>query len=420
MGHIWGALGRLCATAEMAITSCEARSSESFYEHLTDVLGDMTSKQYEKLNSFIETYTGMLERTVEAGRNKKFGHVEEIQFDDEDHDVRSAVRVIINGITKFRSDLDRNRYATDAAVASITSALEVLCTELLRNLFEIRPRAIPGNPTIDLETILATPSTRTTLAVLAERQAVEMARGAIEDWISYLALHCGVRLPKKMTDWPNEWLSVVWMAHQRNCIIHRGGAIDSKLREKAARCGKHLDSDLTVITLTPADVQELVLSTLSVATRLLTGFCDTHLPEDHESNPNRKTIRKMLALEQFELMSRGQFEIARAITSETSPQDEVTIDEIAHWYTLLTTEGISDTNKIEISSAKWGSDAGSVIHRSILLDAEEEACNLIQNLIGRGLVSAIEMRHNPEYFRAKQYLRNPDNLAKESTTDQTA
>ncbi|SMD19089.1 hypothetical protein [Lentzea albidocapillata] len=409
--RIWGAFGRLCATAEMAIATCaaESRTSTTFDDHLINVFRDVAPEKHEKVSAFIDTYTAMIERVIEAGRQGKTGHIETIDFSDEDDDVQSVVRLVANGMMKFRSDVDRDRYATDAAMMSITSALEVLCTELLRSLFELHPRAIPGNPTIDLETVLSLPSTQGAVAAIAEKQAVEIARGPVEGWLSSLASHCGIKLPKRTSDWPREWLSVVWMSHQRNCIIHRGGSIDSKLREKASYCGYTIPSDHTVLTLDPLEVTRFVSCTLTVASRLTIGFGDSHLAKSENSHPNWKTARTWLAHEQFEQMSRGQFAIARAICPESGTlSNEVDITDVARWYALLTTDGIDDAQREDVRVAKWTSEASYQIHRSILLDDEEEIRNLVREILDRGYLTALELRHNPEFFLAKKYLDLPD------------
>jgi hypothetical protein len=148
-----------------------------------------------------------------------------------------------------------------------------------------------------------------------------------------------------------------------------------------------------------------VSSTLAVASSLVIGFCDSHLRDRGETDHDGQTVRKWLAHEQFEQMSRGQFRIARGVCPDDGPPlGEVGIGDIARWYTILTTEGLNDAHRSEIESANWTYDGRFAVHRAVLLGNKDEVRNVIQILMDHSSISTIDLRHNPEFFLAKQYI----------------
>jgi hypothetical protein len=283
--------------------------------------------------------------------------------------------------------------------------MEIYCTELLSKLFVIHPRAIPGNPSVDIETLMNSKTVERTLATLASATAREKTNGAIEDWLPFLASHCGEKLPKRVSAWPSAWRSLAWMVAQRNCIIHRGGQVDAKLRTKASHYGFPLASEQTTLELSSADVSHNVTTVLTVASRLLQGFCVAQF-SNQAGEPDWNMVQQWIAYEQLEQLSRGQIAIARAICPEPRPPDperNVDIIDIASWYVHLT-QGMTPEIRAEIESSSWGTNTRWMIHRSILLSDEQSTRELVQQSVNSKAMSVIELRHESEFFLARKYL----------------
>lgn len=403
------ALRRAIFGFSSALQICPADIEESIINEklIRKIVENLSSESQEIFFRTLEGHGKDLLAKVKAARESGRETIETDPIAIDDKEALDAFAVFT---TEHLLTIDSSpvaRYTLEAVLVSIASAFEAFCNQVICVLFMRHPQSIPGKPQIDLELALNAKDLRELILRTCEAQARAQMTGPVEQWLRFIEDRLGTPLPKNLQEWPTSWINVCRIFAMRNCLVHRGGIVDSAFITLMNRYNLPVGKVDDRLLATPTAVRNGIYSACSVVTKTYLQAEYSQAPRNERTQVATRSLSNITQL-QWHLVNSGLHNLAKHMDCTSHlRKDEVLMHHVSSWSSRYL-NGEEEQVRREIIEREWPDHPEYQLHKAALLGDTNTVRHIADNAINEGMITLFSIRHWPSFNLVRRFLLDMD------------
>jgi hypothetical protein len=219
----------------------------------------------------------------------------------------------------FRSTIrpTKNQFEVEARYVATFSAFEVYCTQVFQHVYAMQPEVIAGEPTVPLSEIVRAVSVPQLIWWTAQRYASKAIEAPIADYLRSLLKLVGVDVPKRLSEWPEEYRAICEMSAIRNALVHAAGKIDDRTRSRFSELGTVLPNRERV-QITPDELRKANEHLAEFCTDLYVRTVRTRISREFRPQANRIVLNEIGNMA-WHLLEGGDVRMAQILSGAAIP-----------------------------------------------------------------------------------------------------
>lgn len=407
-GRSSAALRRAVLGFNSALQICPTEAEMPlFNQQLLDALcSNLSPESHNAFVDGLETFAYELLNRAQAARSDGSDVVEAPAIEIGDVQARDAFYIFNMDHVATLEQVPVVHYAMEAILVSVASTFEAFCNQIICTLFLRHPQSMSGDLKISFDLALKSSDLQELVLRTCESEARAKISGPVDAWLRYMRERVGLPLPKKLKDWPTAWLNVCRIFAMRNCLVHRGGVVDSTFVDSMSRYGLPVGKEGDRLYMSPSSIHNGIHSACSVVTDLYAMAEITQASRDRRACTVDRTMQTITEI-QWYLIGRGQHQLAMHMDcTKKMNTDWATIHHVSSW-TARYLCGEVDQVKREIANVQWHDSAYFQLHRAALAGEKAEVQRAVRDAVNAGNVSTLGIAHSPHFSVVKTFLDTP-------------